>query len=67
MRVKTPAINLEVALESVSSVDGEIKFEGLAGMMPCETFLTPKEAWKLVRLCLKPQILGLLIASLFKR
>lgn len=41
MRVKTPAIKLEVSLESAEIDDGDIKFEGMAGMMPCETHISP--------------------------
>lgn len=67
MRVKTPAIKLEVSLESVEIEDGDIKFEGMAGMMPCETHISPREEWALVGLCLRPRILGLLIKALFSK
>lgn len=67
MRVKTPAIKLDVSLDSVTIDDGEIKFEGMAGMMPCETHISPNEIWALIRMCLRPKIMGLLLKSLFKR
>jgi hypothetical protein len=67
MRVTTPAIKLDVELETAEVTAGEIRFTGMAGMMPCETQLSPREAWSLVRLCLRPHILWLLLSAPFAR
>lgn len=61
MRVTTPAIKLDVSLETVTVVEGTIQFEGMAGMMPCQTRMSREEVWALVRLCLRPQVLRLLL------
>jgi hypothetical protein len=65
MRVKTPAIKLEVTLEQAELEDGDIKFSGLAGVMNCDTYISPKEVWGLIRLCLKPSIAIALLKAVF--
>lgn len=67
MRVITPAIKLDVKLAESSVVDGNIVMSGMSGVMVCETVMPPAELFHMMRLILKPQIIKLLIASLFSR
>jgi hypothetical protein len=63
VRVVTPAITLDVRIDSASVKDGRLLLEGVAGMLPCETTLRPAEIRKLLRMVLKPAVLRLLLRS----
>lgn len=67
MLVKTPALKLEVQLESVRPEGDHLLFEGFAGMMTCETRISPAEVWSLLRMCIHPRVIAFLVKSLFKR
>lgn len=67
MLVKTPALKLEVKLETVRPDGDDLMFEGFAGMMTCETRISAAEVWSLLRMCLRPQVIGFLLKSIFKR
>ncbi len=57
MLVKTPAMRIDLRVESVK-VDGEqLVFEGVAGFLPCEMRAGAPELRTLLRLALKPRIL----------
>lgn len=57
MLVKTPAMRIDLRVESVK-VDGEqLVFEGIAGFLPCEMRTGAAELRALLRLALKPRIL----------
>lgn len=63
MKVVTPAMKLDVRINEVKSVDGLLVMDGVAGMLPCKTSLTPAEFRQLMRMALRPAVLRLL----FKR
>lgn len=60
MRVSTPAMKLDVRLESADSQRGQLRLEGLAGLLPCEITLEPTELRQLLRMILRPSIVALL-------
>lgn len=62
MRVITPAMKLHVRIDEATRADGELVLKGVAGMMPCETRLSPQELRQLIRLVLHPKILLVLFA-----
>lgn len=64
MRVKTPAIKLDVTLESISTEDDALCFSGLAGLMPCETRISIGELLPLIGMLLKPRIIWWVIKAL---
>lgn len=61
MKVVTPAMKLDVRIDNVKSQDGLLVMEGVAGMLPCQTSLSPAEFRKLMRMALRPSVLGLLL------
>ncbi len=61
MRVVTPALTLDVRIDDAAVKDGKLVLEGVAGMLPCETSLPAKELRKLLKLVLRPAVLGLLL------
>ena len=61
MRVKTPAMKLDVQLENACNRGGELHFTGLAGLLPCEVTLAPAELRRVLAMVLRPSILGLLL------
>lgn len=63
MKVVTPAMKLDVRINEVKSVDGLLVMDGVAGMLPCKTSLTPAEFRQLMWMALRPSVLRLL----FKR
>ncbi|MCC7182054.1 MAG: hypothetical protein IT509_00600 [Rhodocyclaceae bacterium] len=63
MKVVTPALKLDVRIDSVKSEEGLLVMDGVAGMLPCKTTLSPAEFRKLLRMALRPSVLTLL----FKR
>ena len=63
MKVVTPAMKLDVRINGVKSVDGLLVMDGVAGMLPCKTSLTPAEFRQLMWMALRPSVLRLL----FKR
>ena len=63
MRVVTPAMKLDVAIEQVEVRDGRLVLEGLAGFLPCETSLGAAEARALLGKVLRPQVLWWLLTG----
>ncbi|MEO6518477.1 MAG: hypothetical protein ABIO17_05740 [Pseudoxanthomonas sp.] len=63
MKVATPAMKLDVRINAVKAEDGLLVMDGVAGMLPCKTSLTPAEFRQMMRMALQPSVLMLL----FKR
>ena len=63
MKVATPAMKLDVRINSVKAEDGLLVMDGVAGVLPCKTSLTPAEFRQMMRMALQPSVLMLL----FKR
>lgn len=61
MRVVTPAITLDVRIDSAAVAEDKLVLEGVAGMLPCETTLRPQELRKLLKMMLQPAVLRLLL------
>ncbi len=61
MKVVTPAMKLDVRIDNVKSEDGLLIMDGVAGMLPCETSLSPAEFRSLLRMALRPSVLKLLL------
>jgi hypothetical protein len=57
MRVVTPAIKLDVEIEQAEVRDDRLVLSGLAGILPCETSLTAREARALLLKVLRPRVL----------
>ena len=43
MKVATPAMKLDVRINDVRAEDGLLVLDGVAGVLPCRTSLTPAE------------------------
>ncbi len=63
MKVKTPAMKLDVRVDQVVARDGLIVLEGVAGMLPCQTELTPGEVRSLLLKVLRPRLLWLALTG----
>ena len=61
MRVTTPAITLDVRIDSAAVTDDRLVLEGVAGMLPCETTLRAQELRRLLRMLLQPAVIRLLL------
>lgn len=61
MKVVTPAMKLDVRIDRGAAQDGRLVLEGVAGMMPCQTTLTPAELRRLIGIALRPSVLALLL------
>jgi hypothetical protein len=57
MLVKTPAMRLDLRVESVKLEGEELLLEGIAGFLPCEMRTGAAELRALLRLALRPRIL----------
>ena len=60
MKVATPAMKLDVRINGVKAEDGLLVMDGVAGMLPCKTSLTPAEFRQMMKLVLRPSVLALL-------
>ena len=60
MKVVTPAMKLDVRINDIKAEDGLLVLDGVAGMLPCKTSLTPAEFRQMMRLALRPGVLKLL-------
>ncbi|MEN1926642.1 hypothetical protein [Luteimonas qiangzhengi] len=60
MKVATPAMKLDVRINDVRAEEGLLVLDGVAGMLPCKTSLTPAEFRQMMRLALRPKVLALL-------
>ena len=60
MKVATPAMKLDVRINDVRAEEGLLVLDGVAGMLPCKTRLTPDEFRQMMRLALRPKVLALL-------
>jgi len=63
MKVKTPAMKLDVRIDRVVAREGLIVLEGVAGMLPCQTELTPREVRALLFKMLRPRLLWLALTG----
>lgn len=61
MKVATPAMKLDVRINEVRAEDGLLVLDGVAGMLPCKTSLTPAEFRQMMRMALRPKVLALLL------
>lgn len=66
MLVKTPAIKLAVEIREVGVAGERITFSGVANAMPCTVEMSPAEMLVLARSAMRPAILKMLVAALFK-
>ena len=57
MLVKTPAIRIDVRVDSAQVTGEHLVLEGVAGFMPCEMRTSARELRAILRLVLKPGIL----------
>ena len=60
MKVATPAMKLDVRINDVRAEDGLLVLDGVAGVLPCRTSLTPAEFRQMLWLALRPMVLALL-------
>lgn len=63
MLVKTPALRIDLRVESVKVDGGQLLFEGIAGFLPCEMRADAPELRALLKLALRPRILWWLICG----
>lgn len=63
MKVVTPAMKLDVRINEIVNEDDLLVLKGVAGVLPCNTSLTPAEFRQMLRLSMRPSVLKLL----FKR
>lgn len=61
MKVATPAMKLDVRINDVRAEEGLLVLDGVAGMLPCKTSLTPAEFRQMMRMALRPKVLALLL------
>jgi len=57
MLVKTPAMRIDLRVESVKIDGQDLVFDGIAGFMPCEMRGGATEMRALLRMALRPRIL----------
>lgn len=62
MRVKTPAMKLDVRIDDAVVRDGELVFEGVAGILPCQTSMSVIEVRRLLRMALRPRVIRWLLS-----
>lgn len=67
MRVITPAMKLDVKLNTSDVKDGNIVMSGMSGVMECETIMAPAEVFRMIKLIIKPRIIKLLIGYIFSK
>ena len=67
MRVNTISMKLNVRIEEAGVKDGAIVMNGFAGAMPCGTVVAADEAAHMLKLCLKPAIIKLVLKAFFAR
>lgn len=63
MRVKTPAMKLDLRVDEVGLRDGELVLTGVAGIMPCTTTLDVAEVRRLLKLAVRPAVLRWLLTA----
>jgi hypothetical protein len=61
VRVVTPALKLDVRIDSAAVKDDTLVLEGVAGMLPCETTLRAQELRKLLKMLLQPAVIRLVL------
>jgi hypothetical protein len=57
MRVTTPAMKLDLRLETLEVKADRLTLAGVAGILPCEATLTAPEVRALLKLALRPSVL----------
>ena len=63
MKVVTPAMKLDVRINQIANEDDLLVMQGVAGVLPCTTSLSPAEFRQILRMAMRPSVLKLL----FKR
>ena len=53
-------MKLDVRINEVKAENGLLVMDGVAGMLPCKTSLTPAEFRQMMRMALRPKVLALL-------
>ena len=61
MKVATPAMKLDVRINDVRAEDGLLVLDGVAGVLPCKTSLTPAGLRQMRWRGLRPKVLALLL------
>ena len=61
MLVKTPAMRIDLRVETVKVDGAQLVFEGIAGFLPCEMRAGAPGPRALLRLALRPRILWWLL------
>jgi hypothetical protein len=61
MKVVTPAMKLNVRIDGGTVREGQLVLEGVAGVLPCQTTLSPPELRRLIAIALQPRVLALLL------
>jgi CII-binding regulator of phage lambda lysogenization HflD len=61
MRVTTPAMKLDLRLDTLEVQADRLKLTGVAGILPCEATLTAPEVRALLKLALRPAVLWWLL------
>lgn len=57
MRIKTPAMKLDLRIDNMEVREGTLRLDGVAGVLPCEASLGAAEARRLILQALRPRIL----------
>lgn len=57
MKIKTPAMKLDLRIDKMEVRDGELRLDGVAGVLPCEASLGAAEARRLILQALRPKII----------
>lgn len=61
MKVKTPAMKLDLRIDALQVRGAELVMEGVAGVLPCEASLSAREVRGLLRRALTPRVLWWLL------
>jgi hypothetical protein len=61
MRVKTPAMKLDLRIDAVQVTGDELVLTGVAGMMPSTTTMDVAEVRRVLKLALRPAVLRWLL------
>jgi len=67
MRIQAPGINTVMTIESIETKKGQIVMNGQVGAWDSTASMTPEEALRLARGFLRPSVLKLCTAALFRR
>jgi len=57
MKIKTPAMKLDLRIDKLEVKDGELRLDGVAGMLPCEASMSAREVRSLLAKALRPKVI----------